>query len=389
MRWHPDILFKIALVSLIISGCHTTIQQSSFASEPSSNSTTSPPQNTVNLPNALYYLSSIGSGNVQIWRLSPDETELSLLTSIPGEAVGILDFDVSFITNQLAYIAGNQLLLSDIDAGVPRMLLDANQINGTNDNIPQTIQTIHWSPDGSTLAFSLGGINLYNLNSGSIVNILPDVLVDEGNTSILGTTYNTLAWSPDGSRLLISINRPGATNLGILSISTGILTELNPGPVCCQAIWTPDSQEIIAANPYLGAGKTGLWTYNVETGSGRELITSQANDNTYNLVGWPILTQEGWLQYFFANLPDFPDAESAFILVRSNRDGVSDRTPLRTDSFFPKEVLWSLDGKIAIMVINSPGSSTWSPMGPIILIQQSNSIVQPLAADGYNLHWGP
>ena len=374
---------------MIVSGCHSTTLQYSLATETLSDPTLPSPQEIVNLPNALYYLSSMGSGNVQIWRLSPDGTELSLLTSIPGEALGILDFDVSFITNQLAFIAGNQLLLSDIDGGIPRMILDANQTNRTNDIIPQTIQAIHWSPDGSTLAFSLGGINLYNLNSGSIVNILPDVLVDEGNAIILGTTYNPLAWSPDGSRLLVNINQPGESNLGILSISTGTLTELTPGPVCCQAIWTPDSQEIITANPYLRAGKTGLWTYNVETGSGRELITSQENDNTYNLVGWPILTQEGWLQYFFANLPDIPDAESAFVLVRSNRDGVSDRTPLRTDSFFPKEVLWSLDGKIAIMVINSPGSSTWSPMGPIILIQQSNSIVQPLAADGYNLHWGP
>jgi Tol biopolymer transport system component len=312
-----------------------------------------------------------------------------LLTSAPGEAEGVQDFDVSFINNQLAFIAGNQLLLSDIDGSLPVLILDANQINPTTDSISHTLQTVRWSPDGSTLAFSLDGINLYNLSSGSIFNIFPDTQTPLEDTSTPTSTYAPYAWSPDGSRLLVSIIRASESTLGILTIATRDFIELGPGGVCCQAVWLPDSQAVLVANPFIGIASTGLWLFNAQTGVGSELITQHESNNSYNLVGWPIKTPDGWLQYFFTNLPNNPGGEANLTLVRSTLDDVGDRTPLRTDLFIPKEVLWSLDGKIAVMVISMPGSSAWSSSGPIILIRQNDTPIQPLAANGYNLRWGP
>ncbi|MGE5224009.1 MAG: TolB family protein [Omnitrophica WOR_2 bacterium] len=327
------------------------------------------------LPHALYYLNHFGLDKSQVWRIPAEGGEAKLLTP---EEEKISNYDVNPHDGTLAYITGDRLVLQAPTGGKTRLI--QNAANG--------VSTPLWSPDGQSLAFGLTGISLYQAKQNKVIPLLTNPA--EGPAS-----YLPYLWSPDGDKLLVIISLKEGTTLGVLSLDTQELVQLHlPSEnktndlVCCEASWDADNQSIFIANPHPNSGHhTGLWRFNSRTGAGVNLVPMVSPDGTYNLAGWPHISSGGELSYFFRNSPQLPDSEGPMTMVGTGSlAGLV--SLLREDSFWVKEVLWSAEGDLAVIVIPSPGS-TGTAGGTIILARRDGSPVQPLAARGDHLRWGP
>ncbi len=382
-------LTSLLIILLLIAACREATP--GLVSPPLSHTTTPigitqpvPTLETSLLPHAIYFLSDLEAGIPQVWRLAPNGTVLSQITThLGGNPVeGVRDYDVSPSDGTLALAVGLHLYLIDSSAEDPFLLANAGSTgDGNPENLVHHSFSPRWSPDGQYLAFALGGINTYRPGTGEIINILPD----QGRDSL----YFPYMWSPDGMRLLVSISQSEKSNLGVLTITNGELVVFAPGTVCCQASWVSDSRTVLVANPYPEITDTGLWRFDSHTGTGTLLVSAQSVDGSFHLVGWPLLDDSGGLFYFYSNALSPPVEAIPMNLVRSGMDTPDQRSTVRPDMFMPKEVLWSPQGDLAVVVLPSPGSSTWSPGGPVVLIDTHGNPVQPLIASGYNLHWGP
>jgi hypothetical protein len=95
------------------------------------------------------------------------------------------------------------------------------------------------------------------------------------------------------------------------------------------------------------------------------------------------------LYYFYGEGPiDFEKNTTGLSMVRSNRDGVTDRVALRTDTYFGiSEILWAEDMSLA--VITSAGNSPSNQSGMITILPTNGempAITTPFG--GYGLQWG-
>jgi len=166
--------------------------------------------------------------------------------------------------------------------------------------------------------------------------------------------------------------------------------KLGEGIVCCQPTWSPDSRSIVIASPFLGMVDSGLWRLDTSTGIETELIPATSPDDTLNFAGWPVVLENGDLRYFYTNTPSFPSGEVPLLLVNSASDGVSSRTILRPEHWLNYEVLWAVDGSLAVAVQPITGEAAgWPRTGPIVIIPPTQDPVIPLGINGYQLQWGP
>ncbi len=171
---------------------------------------------------------------------------------------------------------------------------DVTKARGQTRDIDFTTSEGTWlsvdlSPDGRTLLFDLLG-HIWRLpaTGGEAVALTEN--------SGVATNYHP-RWSPDGRLIAFVSDRKGQNNLWIMNADGS-----DPRPVFLDRdvrvrtpVWTPDGQYIIVRRDWVGAGssegKSGLWMYHRDGGSGVPLVTKGD-------VEWPTVSPDGRYVYF-------------------------------------------------------------------------------------------
>lgn len=331
------------------------------------------------LPHSVYFLSQ-RTGNAQVWRLERDGLTLTQLTT---EANAVNGFDVNTSDGGIAYSVDNQIYLLDADGSNRRLLVDNAVANSEEPDFfyTQVVSAPRYSPNGSYLAYSYGGVWVYDFTTAQGVQILANQLDDNEPSEL----YSALEWSPDGTQLLISISKEEGSTLGTWSVDGGLVRFEGEDLLCCQAAWAPDSRSVLLASATLGLVEPGLWRYDTRTGAQTTLIETISGE-AYNFVAWPQQLENGDLQYFFNSAADIPDADVPFYIVHSAADGNSGRTQMRSEAFSVREALWVADGSLVLAGQPAAGGGL---AGPVVLAYADGRPLQALLDEGYGLRWGP
>jgi hypothetical protein len=338
------------------------------------------------LPRPVYFLSE-ASGRSQVWRLERDSITLTQVTS---EAAPVEDFAVS-ANGEVAYLVQNQIYTVLADGSNRALLVDGGPPAETDRHfLFEKINRLAWSPDGLTLAYGRGGLNLYSVLEGTSRLVLPNEARDAGGLLVADRLFFPESWSPDGGRLLVFLGFYEGGTFGVWDAAAGTFTQFQSQfNACCHAAWSPDGRSVLVASPYIGMIDPGLWRFDAASGVELELLPSQNPDGTLNFAGYPHETG-GSLYYFFANTPTFPDGNVPLIVVRAPVGDVRAFTILRPETWLLDGVLWAPDASLALGVQAAPGSGG-SPLifGTLLLIPMDGSPVRPLAASALHPQWGP
>jgi hypothetical protein len=355
---------------------------------------TQQPEAPIVLPAPLYYLVSSGTTQ-QIWRI---ETDGTTRTQVTQEAAGVSDFDVSARDGSLAYVSGNALIKTDGLGQNRSVLVQGPPLAPERDESYYTAEITkpRWSPDGSRLAYGMNGINLIDTAGGTPTALRPNDPIPGPSGPITQPVnlYWPHSWSPDGARMLIEIGYYlGEGNVGVLNLADNSVQALTSpqGYVCCAPAWAPDSQNIFYANAVEGIVPPGLWRTDVTTGEGETLINGIAKDAILSVAN-AFPTADNNLYYFYAvtKAPSDPGQSVPLSMYRSQSDGVTDQTQLRTDAHVIGEALWAKDGGSAVIVDATAAldSGVYPPQGPLLYLKADGSSAIPLADAGRLLRWG-
>lgn len=331
------------------------------------------------LPAPIYFLVDEGS-NASLWRL-----EIDGATKTAIKNCCIRDYAVSPATGQIAYVTNEtKLIISNADSQ------ETIEVNLDEVSYPRELDSaLAWSPDGSQLA--LGGENglwVYMLESGNLVQISGTA---EYTTFIRPLAYD--AWSPSGDKILIMAHKPNADvdEIGMIPIVSGevkMASMLTGG----RATWAPDSKSIyISSNIY---GVTGilpsLIVVTTDEMEHTSLIKAEFTEEGYaRYLEGAEIGSDDLLYYFYGEGPiDHEKKTTDLSMYRSNKDGITNRVPLRTDTFFGiREILWAKDMRLAVITSAKDLPNTHSGTITILPINEDiPAIVTPFK--GYRLQWG-
>jgi dipeptidyl aminopeptidase/acylaminoacyl peptidase len=399
MKLHSKIFVFVLILGMVGLACSllenntggADLTPSEAVPVPTEEDTTSPIDSGGDaLPRSLYFLSDMGTGGFQVWRLEKDSITQTQVTS---EAVPVTDFDVSPLDGRVAYLVNNQIFVISPDGSGRALLVDGGPADETDSDYHFTrkITGLRWSPNGGYLAFGQHGINLYSATDGALTKVIPNNLEPiEGFYPYPQALYTPHTWSPDGTRLLVEIGFYEGSTLGVLEIISREVIRLGEHIVCCYPYWSWDSRSVLVGSPFMGIIPAGLWRYDAITGEEVNLVPHTSPDDTLNFVGWPMELPNGDLQYFFTNTAAIPSETPRLTLVRTASDGISGRTQIRQEDWDPQEALWAPDGSLVVVV--EPYVQDTDPVrdGTIILIDTLFSEpVRPLVTNGYKPRWGP
>jgi hypothetical protein len=361
-----------------------------LAPQAASAPTVAPESPTILLPQRLYFLSNDSQSILQVFRLEQDGRTKTQLTFEPAR---VWDYNVSPSDGSIAYEVNSQLVLVNADGSNRRTL-----VQGTPDPQGRGFYNPVFSPDGKTLAYAHGGLNLYDLASGVNTFVLEDHPL-EG--SLPPETYAPASFSPDGTKLLLTIGHPPDSpfTAAIYTPATNVLVQLavsNEGLTCCNfyggAQWTADSSSFYSvASQVDSAYKFGeLWRVEAASAAVTTMLTPE--NQTINLPEEPYLAPDGQLYFFLGAYPvdsGFFDAP-ALALVRSAPDGVTGRTVLRNENFvLMDEALWAPDA--SFVVVATKPARNWDQAGGVLELYSTDGQKGPiwLASFGGQMKWGP
>jgi WD40 repeat protein len=352
-----------------------------------------PESSAILLPHSLYFLSNDSQSLPQVFRMERDGRTKTQLTFEPAQ---VWDYDVSPADGSLAYEVNNQLVLVNADGSNRRVLV----AGGSNPEGRGFYNPV-FSPDGKTLAYAHGGLNLYDLAGGVSNLVIKDQLTDNGSGQMLPVeTYSPERYSPDGTKLLVALGHwEVAPSHAVYYPSSNALVryaEMKDYIYCCSfhggPSWTPDSSSFYGvASVHDTAYQSGeLWRVDAVNGMVTRML--QPGSGTINLPEVPYLAADGQLYFFFGSYP----ADSGFFdapvleLVRSAPDGVTGRTVLRNENFrMMEEALWAPDASFVI-VATAPDRFVTQD-GGVLELYPTNGQKSPvwLAPFGRQMNWGP
>ncbi|KPL87046.1 hypothetical protein [Herpetosiphon geysericola] len=336
------------------------------------------------LPQPLYALSSQPNG-VQIVRL---ETDGKTLTPITNEQNGVFDYQISSL-GQIAYIANNDLILVDALGQNREILVDGPTIDpqaDTNVFHRDQLNTPRWSPDGSSIAFSWGGLQVLSLIDRKQTMLQPHTsnadaaLADIYAYSVL---YGPNSWSPDGSKILATAGFvPEGGNLVLfdLASSAPLTITINGNYPCCHVSWEPDGSAINVTNETFGIFPTGWWHINPSTGESKALIDGD-NVAPFQPVSSVFMQPDGSHLGFVGTIDSNDPMEISAPLTLSQIGVDGSIMPLRQDSQTVGSVLWAPDGSGAVIVPSMMAETQlqWIP--------SNGSPIADLALSGANMQW--
>lgn len=356
---------------------------------PNSSDITPSPQTEASslLPFSLYYLNNDTSGYLQVYRLEKDGKTVSQITFEPTN----VDFyDVSPKDGSVAYTSNNQLLLVNADGSDRRVLVDGGHLSSDESYINSRVNEVAWSPNGETVAFGFGGLNLYALNSGAINKVLENQVDNTPGFPILREGYSPVKYSPDGSKLLITIGYYEGGVYAIYYISGSTLVRSEDNPVsCCDGSWNSDGSAYYAASSTMGMFPAGLWRIGAD-GKVTALISNDNENGPLSFVQAPLPAPDGQLYYMYDTEPsinNMPNREPLY-MVRSALDGVSGRTNLVPTPFDNvNDILWAPDASFVILAI-APVDNIYQG-GKAEIHYTDGSPTVPLVPFARDLRWGP
>ena len=349
---------------------------------------------TALLPAPLYFLNGAG----QIVRL---EVNGLTLTPITVEPEPITDFDVSPTGDRLAYVSNNSLIIAD-GAGANRIIAVAGEpLNPDNfgEAINKAIDNIHFSPDGSQIAFGLNGVNLIRADRQNEAQLIQgsDPVPDLSSGSPPPADapprfFWPEAWSPDGSRLLIRFAYfPEGGGLAVKNLADDALVEISNGDnqVCCYAAWDQGGQAVYFASDITQFAAPGLWRADVQAGTSTTLLDGQPpqEDEPFTLISYPHHTRQGDLLAFVTQTPDPAFAPNPTLHRVSVEGAPAELAQLRQDFYTIGDLLWAADDSGAIIVDISTNRQ-FPIKGPMVWLPTDGRPVLDLPAHGSHPRWG-
>jgi Tol biopolymer transport system component len=343
------------------------------------------------LPRSLYFLNADAAAHAQIFRLATDGRTLKQLSAEPADVTA---YDVNQVNGRIVYVSNNQMLLINSDGSGRQVLLDGGPVDQNNPFLTRISNAV-WSPNGETIAYGYGGLNLYAVATGVANRVLNDQIRDIGNgMQIPDEMYWPDRFSPDGTKLLVTLGYYEGTSFAIYYPSNNTLVRLKQddqsGYACCGARWAPDSTTLFSAMPTTGMVSSGLWRIDSTSGQVITLLRGEAGNGTFNFADAPQIGPDGQLYFFFANTPATEEffMDAPLQLVRSAADGVTGRTILLPDTFKRiNEALWSPDAGFVIVALPQ-NDQTWQGGQAEIVYTDGRPrvVLVPFARD---MRWGP
>lgn len=373
-------------VNLIVSQTMAALTQGPPAAPAASTPTPS-----LLLPHSLYFLAPDAAAHAQIFRLERDGTTLKQITAEPAD---VEFFDVNKNDGRVVYISNNQMLLINADGSGRMMLLDGG-VKDINNPFLNSIQSAVWSPNGETIAYGYGGLNLYAIATGVSNRVLQNQIREvDAQFKFPEELYWPDHFSPDGTKLAITLGYYEGASMAIYYPASNSLVRLTGDEgalICCgEEVWTADGSALYAANPSMGMFTSGLWKIDAASGQVTTLIPGDAGNNILNFADNPFPAPDGQLYYFFASRPfsnEFGGRE-ALQLVRAAADGVTGRTVLRSDIFDKmNESLWSPDASFVI-IVSATNDQMWQG-GQVEIVYMDNRPRVTLVPFAKSLKWGP
>lgn len=343
------------------------------------------------LPRSLYFLNTDAAAHLQIFRLATDGKTLTQLTAEPADVV---TYDVNQIDGRIVYISNNQMLLINSDGSGRQVLLDGGA-QDVNNPFLTNIQNAVWSPNGETIAYGYGGLNLYSVATGVSNRVLENQIRDIGNgMQFPDELYWPDHYSPDGAKLAITLGYYEGASMAIYypaGNSLVRLTDAEGALICCgDEKWAADSSTLYSANPSMGMFSSGLWRIDAASGQVTTLIPGDAGNGTFNFPDDPFLDPNGQLYFFFSNQPAGDDfiSRPPLQLVRAASDGVNGRTVLLSDIFDKmNESLWSPDGSFVIVALAQNDQMWQGGAAEIVYVDGSPRVA--LVPFAQEMKWGP
>ncbi len=340
------------------------------------------PAASVVLPHRLYYQAADANGKDQIFSLGRDG---HTITQVTREAEGVNYFDVSRTDGRLAYSSGTRLVLADPDGSNPRLIAeDPNSPNGRYKAYP------HWSPDGQSVAYvDDSGISFFLFSTGSATRMIT-------NDASVNLIYDEVgSFSPDGSKLVVHKQY----NYGIYDILTGTVAflRLPESPQitfsCSPVYWASDSKTLYVAEWIGAAGvgcvrQPGLWRFDL-TGTGTTLLSGidETGRGFYTAAGALRQVAGENLVYLYSQ-PEPNVIIPKVALTRSGADGVTDRAPLRPETFNMSDgALWTPDGSALVIAQNIETGVRFMNM-VLVPVDPALPVVIRMD-DASNLSWHP
>jgi Tol biopolymer transport system component len=349
-----------------------------------------PEPETSLLPHSLYYLGTDSSGLTQIYRLELDGKTQTQLTFEPAS---VLDFDVLQRDGSYAYEIDNRLVLVNGEGSNRRVLAEGNP----RGNVRGFYRPV-FSPDGGTLAYVSGGLNLYDVSTGAASLVVAD---RAENASLPRESYVPESFTPDGKKLLVHMLHTDTSLPAVYDVAKNALVPFSGKSdedfACCQfgreIGWFADSMSFYSANPTPGVDAGGLWSVNVGTGEVTTIIPYGGGNNTFNFVDEPYAAPDGRFYYFFSNydgnLGPLHRAPGYLEIIRVAGDSWNERTSLvRNESLrMMNEALWAPDGSFVIVAL-APGEDVMDGgQAEIVYFDgRSNLVLAPFAQE---MKWGP
>jgi len=343
------------------------------------------------LPPSLYYLGNDSANLAQVFRMEKDGKTVNQLTFEP---VSVSSYGLSPVDGSVAYVANNQLVMIAADGSGRRVLVDGGPIDQNNPYLT-SINSPVFSPDGKGIAYGMGGLTFYSLETGTSNLVIENQWDDFGNGIIVP---RELFWpekySPDGQKLLITLGYYEGASSAIYYPNGNALVRLKNDAgafICCgDPNWSYDSSALYSAYPSMGMFMPGMWRVDASNGEVTTLLQGDAGDGTFNIPSDGYLAPDGQLYYFFANVvPEQGFVSRAPVqIVASAPDGVSGRSILRPDTFeLLNEALWAPDASFVLTAVADNDSIYFG--GQIKMVYIDNRPSVDLIPFAQRLKWGP
>lgn len=210
-------------------------------------------------PADLYYLAHDAQGVTQLWRLTPINPQPTALTA---EETHVQHYALSPTGDRVAYIAGNNLLVTNLTNGDHH-----NVTTITTQQAPDPLN-MEWKPVGSSINWSAEntwltyhdelGIWIVPADASQpprqiIAHHIPQTAEDVSSVRF----YSHPRWSPDGAQLLVTVNLWEGVAYEIVTVATGSVTELHQLNNS-HAAWTLDNR-VMAWSAIDGYQSPGLY----------------------------------------------------------------------------------------------------------------------------------
>ena len=341
------------------------------------------------LPHSLYFL---GRDDKSLSQLLRRESDGKTQTQLTSEAVNVLAYDVSRRDGSFVYEIDNQLVLLNADGSSRRVIAEG----AARGNVYSNYHPV-FSPDGQTLAYSNGGLNLFDVASGTTNLVVPD---RPGDGSSPRESYVPESFSPDGKKLLVHMLHSDTSSVAMYDLATNTLVpfagKTDGDFACCQfgreIVWSPEGGAFFSANPSPGVDAGGLWWVNIPTAEVNTIVSYGGGDNTFNFVDEPYAAPDGFY-YFFSNyngdLGPLHRAPVYLEIVRIAGDSWTERTTLlHSESLrMLNEALWAPDASFVIVALAPSEDVRDGGQAEIVYLDGRPNVV--LAPFAQQLKWGP